>query len=396
MQVCQLLRHNNTNRSSRLSQQMVSWIPVVHPALEMEDIIRQIFGWMPQKNNMIVCATVSKAWLHPAQELIFRSVALQGYGESDKLTVLKLLLHALDLSPHLASLILRLDMCMSLLVLDRIASLELTSLLACTVNCWIEQVDEMRTAIPLVQKILRRTTLLSIRFHGHFFSPGVLDEILDGCSTNLIRVDLSTTKLTNWDVASVRAIADKIKIHHLSFGSHICPWLARVNSPLDLSRVRSLRIKDSSALSGIELPLDGIVSLNIMTFSQILPSTMQLFSALSRLFVVVWPHDLHALSNALTSLPLDNQLVELNISTFLKVPQDEASFRRFDSQIGACDVLRRLQRVNIQPIPAEGHISPDEMSMARACFHHIGNRFILTVDLEAPKGHDIHGEGNSW
>ncbi|KAJ7082559.1 hypothetical protein C8R44DRAFT_904796 [Mycena epipterygia] len=364
----------------------------------------EILEWIPRNSEAAAYATVSRVWLHPVQSRIFRSIALDRRTDSDKLVFLKRVLAALELAPHLTRHVQRLDIVLSDIVLGRIAALHLPNMAACTIHSWVHLLSEMNTALPYIQKILRSTALENIRLNGHFFSPSILNLVLESCPSHLVTVDVTTVHLST-DTPSSLPSTQKTPLRALGYGCAVASWISDPGCPFTFSELQAVRIGESTDI--LDIPAQSIVKLDVLLLKDAL--NLNRFSALRRISVVVASWSLQEVINTVLNLDEGNELHTLSISTeldrlqgappsALKFPSPELlrqgaidfnqpdlafeeKLKGFDLALAACTKLGHLAVLELGALPGR-RLSVAAASKARECFARCGERFKLHVLLD--------------
>ncbi|KAJ6601553.1 hypothetical protein B0H10DRAFT_2196198 [Mycena sp. CBHHK59/15] len=368
----------------------------------LEDMVSEIVKWLPRQ-QLVRLAHTCKAWIRPCQAIIFRSINLRRHVNSDKLMLLLKLLDVLESSPHLTGLIHRFDISLSPLVLDRIAALPLQSLLACTLNCWVEMRSEMNTAIPLAQSIIRRPTLRNIRFHGHFFSPAILNEVLAGCSRNIVELDVTKVRFStrdNTDGERISITEPKINLSSLVVGEGVLGWLLDRANEFNFSHLSILQLPSLRLLADLPLSLGCVQDLKIFgpDFDVIVNSSI--ISAMRslrivRIFVGLG-QELNNLLNILRALPLNNVLQVLELTMDLvsldiarrrlygtTSPGEENRLKKpaldFDAALATCPNLTKSLKIHLCPVEPPALA---EVTQVQKYFPQSGAKFCMDIPMQ--------------
>ncbi|KAJ7911028.1 hypothetical protein B0H13DRAFT_1876208 [Mycena leptocephala] len=341
------LSNHQLNAAERWIPEVRSWkrlrrVLVQTTALLVQDIIDEIVGWMPTGRALAMTARISTAWTRPSQAMIFHTISLDGTTHSDKLNLLGRVVDILESSPHLASLIRRLDICTSPVVLERIAAISYPFLAAATVHCWIEMAAEMVWATPLVRRFLAQPSIQDLRFSGHFFSPDVFHRLLSECSPNLIH-DRKCHRQSEWSAPMSHPSSASISVRS------VVDSISDIQSIFDVTTLRGLRITHSN--DRIPFPVGSILALSIT----------EVFTAGS----------LCGLVDTLSELPGDG-LERLRLHTDLDRSDERlfAELRAFDVRLVSSNVMKSTALV-----PAHRTRIIDTMAM-------VGEKWRLEVALQ--------------
>ncbi|KAJ7616242.1 hypothetical protein DFH06DRAFT_1239457 [Mycena polygramma] len=339
----------------------------------------EIARHVPTKKDLAHLARISKAWVHPAQSFIFRSIPHRvGFSSRS-------LLHTLQASPHLTHHTRQIALTLSVDDMQIAATLPFPLLSTCALHS--SPMDPVTAAniIPPLRILLCRDTMRALAFHGHFLSPSLLNAVLSHSSRHIRHLNIAhlvfqTAQPSSYPISALHIPRKPLETLCISETTTAC--LASPDFPFDTRSLTNVFVPLFTDTS----PFDHTRIINLcLTTPLCLPlPAIRHYPALTRLKIQASPNALPSLPDALAHLlALSSLTLVLNLSALF--PDDPLMLWANPSMSTHLDafqtalLVRRTKLVQLTLVPASGQLSAAQIRTVVTLLRPLATHLSLSV-----------------